>query len=366
MTAYPLHRTNHPGIYRRAGKYVVIARDDRRRQVKRFADTLHEARRLKAELAADVARGEYVPRDSVRLCDYAREWIATYQGRTSRGFKESTRRDYEAALERHAIPVLGSRMLVDLQPRDIKRLAAHLADRGLSPSGVRRSMAPVKAMLATAFEEGIIRANPSANVRLAMPGTAKDPAERTRILTPQQVRELIAQTAPEHRPLITLLANTGLRIGEAVALEWGDIDLDARVLRVKRGYYKGEISTPKSRYGLRAIPLSATLVDELRRHYATSHAGWESPRRYVFGTLVDTIPLPANLSVRVMKPAARAAGVPWASFHTLRHTFASSLFRRGCNVKQVQAVLGHHSPAFTLDRYVHLIPEDLPNVEGLY
>ncbi|MBC7461539.1 MAG: hypothetical protein H7287_09275, partial [Thermoleophilia bacterium] len=98
MTAYPLIRTAHPGIYRRGAKYVVIVRDDRRKQIKRFAFTLAEARKLKAEISTDIARGEYVPRDSIRLADYAREWIATYQGRTSRGFKESARRDYEAAL----------------------------------------------------------------------------------------------------------------------------------------------------------------------------------------------------------------------------------------------------------------------------
>ncbi len=57
------------------------------------------------------------------------------------------------------------------------------------------------------------------------------------------------------------------------------------------------------------------------------------------------------------------AGVPWAGFHTLRHTCASMLFRAGWNAKQAQVVLGHHSPAFTLATYVHLIPEDLPEPE---
>ena len=148
MTAHPLIRTAHPGIYRRGAKYVVIVRDDRRKEIKRFAFTLAEARKLKAELSTDIARDEYASLDSIRLADYAREWITTYQGRTSRGFKESTRCDYEAALERHTIPVLGSSMLVDLQPRDIKRLAANIADQGLATSSVRRAMAPLKAMLA--------------------------------------------------------------------------------------------------------------------------------------------------------------------------------------------------------------------------
>ena len=63
---------------------------------------------------------------------------------------------------------------------------------------------------------------------------------------------------------------------------------------------------------------------------------------------------------RVMKPAARRAGVPWAGWHTLRHTCATNLFRNGWNAKQVQRFLGHHAAALTLDRYVHLLPDDLP------
>ena len=79
----------------------------------------------------------------------------------------------------------------------------------------------------------------------------------------------------------------------------------------------------------------------------------------------DGEPLDAgNLLRRVLKPAAGRAGVPWAGFHTLRHTAATLLFSRGgWNAKQVQVALGHHSPAFTLATYVHLLSDDLPDVE---
>ena len=63
---------------------------------------------------------------------------------------------------------------------------------------------------------------------------------------------------------------------------------------------------------------------------------------------------------RVLKPAARRGGVPWAGFHTLRHTCATRLFERWLNAKQVQAWLGHHRASFTLDTYVHLLSDELP------
>ena len=70
---------------------------------------------------------------------------------------------------------------------------------------------------------------------------------------------------------------------------------------------------------------------------------------------------PSNVFARILKPAAKRAGVPWAGFHTFRHTAATLLFRHGASAKQVQLMLGHHSPGFTLATYVHLLPNDLPD-----
>jgi integrase len=73
----------------------------------------------------------------------------------------------------------------------------------------------------------------------------------------------------------------------------------------------------------------------------------------------DGKPLDYSNLLREFKPAAQAAGVPWAAFHTLRHTCAPRLFAAGRNAVQVQRWLGHHSPAFTLARHVHLLDGDL-------
>jgi Phage integrase family len=86
----------------------------------------------------------------------------------------------------------------------------------------------------------------------------------------------------------------------------------------------------------------------------------------------------SNLMSRVLKPAAAEAGLgtwvvrnnrrtadSWVGFHTFRHTCATTLFRHGWNAVQVQKALGHHSPAFTLSVYVHLLTEDLPEASFL-
>jgi integrase len=353
--AAPLVRTSTPGVYRRGGRYVVVFRDPEGRQRRRSAGTLAEARRLKSELNADVARGEYRAGSRVRVDEYAREWVRTYEGRTSRGIRAETVREYGRDLELHVLPVLGRRRLAQIEQRDLKALTRELAAKGLSRSSVRVVMAPVRAMFATAVEEGLLRTNPAAGLRIAVGGGSERVEDRRRALDEDQLVRLIGETPEKWRLLVRFLAQTGLRVGELIALTWEDLDLDGRRVMVRRRLYRGSLDAPKSRFGIRQVPVSARLAEDLRR--ARGEAGDGAP---VFPN-AEGRPLRSEFVLRsVVKPAAARAGVPWAGVHTLRHTCASILFRSGWNAKQVQMVLGHHSPAFTLATYVHLIPDDLP------
>lgn len=351
-----LVRTGTPGIYKRGSRYVVIFRDPAGRQRKQSARTLAEARDLKAGLTADVKRGEYRALSRVTFGQYAAEWIESYQGRTSRGIRPETLADYRSDLERVAVPFFGRMQLAAIEPRDVKRYAAELAGRGLMPGSVRNLLAPVRALLATAFEEGLIRSNPAAGVRIVQTVEEEGNEPHAKALSEDELRALLAEVPNEWRPFFTFLAHTGLRIGEAVALTWADVDFGKRRINVRRRLYRGRFDVPKSRYGRRAVPLSPGLSQVLWRLRGASPDG--AP---VFASRVGGFLDPSNVAARILKPAARRAGVPWAGFHTFRHTCATTLFRSGVNAKQVQVWLGHHSPAFTLATYVHLLPDDLPD-----
>jgi len=156
-----LERTRYPGIYRRGSRYVVVFRDPAGRQRKRSAETLAEARILKASLAADIARGDYRDVSGVRFDEYAREWCRTDKGRTGRGIRETTLEEYRKDLEIDVIPFFGRTRLSEIQPRHIKSLAQKIADRGVAPATVRTVMALVRALFATAAEEGLIRSTPA-------------------------------------------------------------------------------------------------------------------------------------------------------------------------------------------------------------
>jgi integrase len=353
-----LVRTKTPGIYRRGNRYVVTFRDQHGTPRKRAAATLAEARDLKATLTADVLRGEYRTLSRIRFADYAIEWVASYKGRTASGIRPETLSDYRFDLERDAIPFFGRMYLTAIEPRDLRRFAEMVAARGVAPSTIRNALAPVRVLFATAYEDGLIRTNPCAGLRIAQ-RSPNHPERQTKALSEDELRAFLDALPPDWRLFFEFLAHTGLRIGEAIALTHADIDLDKKRVNVHRRLYRGRFDAPKSRYGHRTVPLTSGLADKLAQLPYTEDEAPLFPSK--IGSHLD----PAKVFSRVLKPAARKAGVPWAGFHTLRHTCATLLFRHGLNAKQVQIWLGHHSPAFTLATYVHLIADDLPDATFL-
>jgi integrase len=180
--------------------------------------------------------------------EYAAEWIPSYTGRTAHGLRESTRREYRLSLERRAIPFLGRLRLSEIEPQTVKRFVSEIAASGVSRNTTRLALAPVRALLATAVEEGLLRTNPALQIRIpAAPGAHKE--EQSKALSEAQLARVVAEAAPTSRLLISLLADTGLRVGEAVALQWGDIRFEERRLAVRRRYYRGSLGPPKSASG---------------------------------------------------------------------------------------------------------------------
>jgi integrase len=156
--------------------------------------------------------------------------------------------------------------------------------------------------------------------------------------------------------MFRLLAATGLRWSELIEVRWRDLALDSvpPQVQVRRARVKGTVKPPKTRHGVRDVPLEASIARKLRERQAASGA---LPDALVFASR-DSSPLDhSNMLRRVLRPAAEEAGAPWAGFHTFRHTCASLLLSAGRNAKQIQHWLGHHSPTFTLERYGHLMDE---------
>lgn len=357
-------RTGTPGIYKKDNRYIVVFRDPQGRQRKRSARTLAEARTLKGTLTADVRRNEYVEEIRVSFGDYAARWIATYEGRTARGIRAGTLRDYRRALGLDddgnpngsgAVGYFGRMPLGAIRAQDVKGYAAQVAARGVARNTVRLAVAPVKALLATAHEEGLIRANPAAGLRLGRT-VAASPVKTTHALTEEEVVRVLGEVPERYRLLVEFLAQTGLRISEALALTKTDIDFGARRVSVSRRLYEGVLDAPKSRHGVRQVPLSPGLAQRLWTLLATAEDG-----SLVFATKTGQ-PLDRKNLYWIVRAAGEQAGIEWAvGLHTFRHSCASIMFRRGVNKEAIRRLLGHHSWDFTAGTYVHLDDDDLPD-----
>jgi integrase len=366
-----LEKTKTPGVYRRGKKYVYAYRV---RGVQRWktVETYDEARRGKLAAEVDVERGELRDLSRVSFGDYAREWVVNYQGRTSNGFRGSTRRAYTQMLEARVIPYFDGRArlrLAEIEPRDVKAFVRWMNEqedprrpgRLLGKSWIRQHIAVLRALLGDAMEEGVIRFNPAAGVRVTVPegdGTARPRSAEKRAMTIDELRRVVAEIPPRWKLLFEFMAHTGLRIGEVSELRWGrDVVLTGRpYVKLRWQFADGRVCEPKTRYGKRDIPLSPGLVRKL-----TAAQPAEADGQLVFPSTRGTRLNRNNLQSKVLRPAAQRAGVPWVTLHSFRHTCASLLFAPtehgggGKNAKQVQEWLGHHSPAYTLKEYVHLI-----------
>jgi integrase len=152
-----------------------------------------------------------------------------------------------------------------------------------------------------------------------------------------------------------VIASCGLRISEGIGVQRKHLHLNGANphLKVRRAIVKRRVEPPKTKRGRRDVPLPPALTSKLRTHVATLAEGGDA---LVFPSGRNTPLDPDTLRRTWLKALMEEIGAPGCGFHSLRHTFASLQLAGGVNVVQLSEVLGHHSAAFTLSVYTHLIP----------
>ena len=339
-----MERTRYPGIFRRGNRYVVVW-VHKGVQHKSFHATIAEAREAKGKRAG----GDRAPSTKATFEDYALAWLDTYRGRTSRGLDDSTRKAYRDSIERFAIPHFARVRLAEVDPPMMREFITSMEKRGMSAGSIRKHFAPVRAMFATAFEDGAIRSNP-AQVRIVV----RDGRQRRRPPTPtrEQFPALLDALPERWRLLVVFIGYTGVRISEALGLEADDIDVDAGRVSIERQHCRGVTKRLKTDASVRVLPIPRSLADELRDHvHAHGH-------QIVFATL-DGKHLDYRNMLRILHKALDDAGLrePRLGFHALRRMAASFFEADGRSDTQIAAVLGH-ADGGRLARSTYLRPVD--------
>jgi len=231
----------------------------------------------------------------------------------------------------------------------------------LAPGSVEVVYRWVAAIFKAAVGDQLIGASPCN--RIALP--KREDGEGVP-LTTAQVQQMADACPDRYRALVVLGAGTGLRQGECFGLSVDRVDFLHRQVRVNRqliGAKVGvpEFGPPKSKAGFRTVPLPDVVSTVLAGHLAQYPTG---PSDLIFTSSYGT-PLRRNSAGEMWHRAAGKAELPeWATFHDLRHFYASLLISRGCSVKTVQRRLGHQSAMETLDTYGHLGKDSLVRPPG--
>lgn len=337
------------------------------------------AERELRHVLADVDRGRWTP---VRAAvvdaptdpgfhAFASAWLEARQ----RELREATILDYSWQLSNHLLPFFHAHALAQITVAEVDRYREHKVREGiLSAESINKTITRMGQILAVAEERDLIARNPvRVNTRNRKLKTSR--ARPVYLDTVEAIVALLdaatdlnarpqARTAGR-RAFIATLVFAGLRIGEACALIWRDVDLAAGRITVR---------TSKTDAGIREVRILPVLRDELTAHKleVTSAETGE----LVFPTSSGSPRDKDNARERVIRPVVRRAtelldehgddplptGV---TAHKLRHTFASILVARGEDPAHVMAQMGHTDPAFTLRVYAHEMRRDEGDRERL-
>lgn len=238
-----------------------------------------------------------------------------------------------------------------VRPTHVDAWVKEMTVRGLAPGTVKTRFVNVRSVFRAAIRDKVIAADPTDGVRL--------PRQRKReasmgIPTPAQVRAILDAADERFVAFIAVCAFAGLRLGEAAALKFDDVDFLRRQLRVRRQVQRaggGEVEIRLPKYGSeRDVPLPDELVTVLARHADLGHRG-----DWLFAGGEENPPHQNTVGHWWRKTLA-AAGQEGIRLHDLRHFYASGLIAAGCDVVTVQRALGHAKPTTTLETYSHLWP----------
>jgi excisionase family DNA binding protein len=267
------------------------------------------------------------------------ELVERWQGAIVPTLKHSTANFYVRSLNSRIVPTLGQEPISRLGRFEIELF---LASKGkqYARNTLRELRSSLSRVLSWAVANNWIEKNPCHGVKLPH-GTGKKITRN--VLSPKQVKAIASKLEEPYNTLILFLYCTGLRIGEATGIQWGDFK--GKVLNVQRRVYEGKADTLKTEKSKRSLPIPSALHTRLKKLDHVSE--------WVFSSKNLTPVNSGNALKRYIRPVAKKLGIPLSGFHDLRHTLATKSINSGVDPKTVSEILGHANVKITLDTYTH-------------
>lgn len=324
---------------------VIVKIDGRKRSLGTFRlkkDAVARLKRAEAEYAA----GNF-GRESLTLTDWYNRWLPS-----KHNIKESTRVSYEHTFRLHILPTLGAMRLEDITRLNVQAWIDGLKRSDMSPATVGRCFRYFKACMKEAEASDLIVKAPTAKINLP-----RCDHPEISFLGPVELALLLDETKEPERTLYAVLAMSGLRLGEALALRWQDINFEMRAFGIQRAWsYWGGFQDPKTPKSRRAVPLIDWLSDTLRDYY---HSKGHPDLDELLFTHDDKKPLDQSNTLKALKKRLKEAGLKEVDLKSFRHSYATIAISSGASIKALQNALGHSSATTTLNTYSHLLKEDM-------
>jgi integrase len=339
----------HSGTRIRCREFLGLAdtRENRRLAARIAAQVEHELATGTFEYAARFPASRTPKRLGLRpapspaptLAEYAREWLQAHRAHLTLG----TYYDYGLLIKKQiAGTSLGGLALNQVGRRDLDLWMVKLQETGTGPRRVNMALARMRTIFRMAEEEGLVADNPARLVRsLREPRTAVDP------FTPSEAHALTQAASPgTERVLVATLLLAGLRPSEALGLKWRDVDVQRKVISVRRGRTRWGDGMTKTEASEREVDVVKPLAMEL-----VAMAGARRPDAYIFvgphGAPLDW----NNFRQRTWRRLVRLAEVRMRPPYQCRHTYAANLLAEGANPHYVAHQMGHSTLAMVIRHY---------------
>jgi integrase len=363
--------------------WVFIAHNGKRTS-KKIGDK-RAAEKVASEIRAKLQLGEFGFERHQTLHPfkhYSDLWINNTVPATC---KMSTTSDYQAILDKHVLPVFGDLKVNEATEGKIKDFLFAKVNAGYAASTVTHMKNVISGVLAKAMDDKVISDNAALNLGKQFMKKIADAIEARKIANGNEKKgdpdplsgeelKLLLDTVDKYfsdnYPLFLLLARTGVRIGEALGLQWGDIDFNGRFINLQRSLSRGNITTLKGKRS-RSVDMSKQLAVVLKMHLKRSKEkgmklGLGDHPEYVFTDNNGGFITLNNWRKRVFWKALKKTGFRRIRIHDLRHTYATLRISKGDNIADVSNQLGHFSETFTMKIYYHWMPgKKKSEVDGL-